>query len=77
MVSLSDDFPPDQVVRKNRFQSAHPEWHFISPQEPRALLRGETHWQAIGPGGDRVRERQLGELLDELEKKTAPTEGSP
>lgn len=73
MVSLSDEYPEDQVVRKVRFFAAHPEWHFISPTEPRSLLKGETCWQAIGPGGRTVRERELRDLLDELEKIVGET----
>lgn len=63
------DEDDDQVKRKYRFQAEHPEWHFISPLDPRSLMRGETDWRAIGPpGSDLVRDPELRGLLDRLEK---------
>ena len=58
----------DQVVRRIRFQQAHPEWHFISPKEPRSVLAGEMCWLAIGPGGQALRDFELRGLLDRLEQ---------
>jgi hypothetical protein len=60
--------PEDQVKRKHRFQTGHPEWHFISPLEPRSVLRRETDWRAVGPGGDVIRGTDLRDLLDQLDK---------
>jgi hypothetical protein len=69
MVSLREQFPEDQVVRKEEFQAEHPEWHFISPTEPRGILRGQQGWKAVGPGGQAVEAGSLGPLIDQLEAR--------
>lgn len=56
----------DQVKRRARFEHQHPEWQIISPSDIRSILRGETEWRALGPGG-LIRARELEELLDRLE----------
>ena len=56
----------DQVKRKERFLAAHPEWRILSPKDVRSVLRGETAWRALGPGG-LIRATELSYLLDELE----------
>ena len=59
----------DQVRRLKRFEAEHPEWQVISPASPRSVLRGETEWRALGPGGQFARAMELRDLLDEIEGK--------
>ena len=57
-----------QVRRLERFEAEHPEWQILSPDDVRSVLRGESEWRALGPGG-LVRAAELGDLLDEIEGK--------
>ena len=64
----------DQVRRRAGFEAAHPEWRIISPQNIRSILRQETEWRAEGPAG-LIRDRELGGLLDQLDKLTGGSNG--
>ena len=59
----------DQVTRLRHFKDEHPEWSILSPADVRSVLRGETEWRALGPGGRLIREIELRDLLDEMEGK--------
>ena len=59
----------DQVIRLAHFKREHPEWSILSPADVRSVLRGETEWRALGPGGDLIRAIELSDLLDQIEGK--------
>ncbi len=62
--------PPDQALRLRRFRDEHPDVEVI--------FRGP--WQAIiaEPDGERVLIRwELGDLLDELNRRLVPEQGPP
>ena len=57
----------DQVTRLRDFKAEHPEWSILSPADIRSVLRKETEWRALGPGGRLIRSMELRDLLDEIE----------
>ena len=65
----------DQVKRLLQFSTRHPGWQVISPRDTRSVLRGELDWRATGPGNQFIRERELSDLIDEMEQAAALADG--
>ena len=66
--------PVDQVKRLRHLQAEYPKWQVISPRDIRSVARNEVEWRALGPDGQLIRERELSDLIDEIETHLGGTQ---
>ena len=57
----------DQVARLKHIQATHPGWQIISPRDIRSVARGILDWRALSPSSELICERELRDLLDQIE----------
>ena len=63
----------DQVARLKHIQATHPGWQIISPRDIRSTTRGILDWRALSPSNELIQERELRDLLDQIERTDGNT----